>query len=71
MEQLESEDSEGTEYEVEKIVASIMDGDTIMYKVHWKNYGAQDRTWEPLSKLGNCAKLRKDFHKRFPTAVSP
>lgn len=60
-------DGEDEVYEVEKIL-EICYGDPkekkereLHVKVHWKGYGADEDTWEPIKGLGNCSKTIKDF----------
>lgn len=55
------------EYEVEDIVDSVIDADTMehMYLVKWKNYPASDNTWEPKKNLkGSLDLVRKADAKK-------
>ncbi|KAK4042233.1 guanine nucleotide exchange factor synembryn-domain-containing protein [Parachaetomium inaequale] len=51
------------EYEVEEIVDSAIDADTMehMYFVKWKNYPASDNTWEPKKNLAGSLPLVRKF----------
>jgi hypothetical protein len=51
------------EYEVEEIVDSAIDADTMehMYFVKWKNYPASDNTWEPKKNLKGSLELVRKF----------
>ncbi|KAL2270991.1 hypothetical protein VTJ83DRAFT_362 [Remersonia thermophila] len=58
----EEETPEG-EYEVEAIVDSAIDADTMkhMYLVKWKNYPESDNTWEPKENLTGALELVRKF----------
>ena len=56
------------EYEVECIVDSHYKGTRLEYLVHWKGWSDTDRTWEPISNLGNAADAVWDFHATHPAA---
>ncbi len=51
------------EYEVEEIVESMIDADTMehMYLVKWKNYSASDNTWEPKKNLKGSLDIVRKF----------
>jgi hypothetical protein len=51
------------EYEVETIVESAIDADTMahMYLVKWKNYPASENTWEPKKNLEGSLDLVRKF----------
>lgn len=51
------------EYEVEAIVDSAIDADTMehMYLVKWRNYPASDNTWEPKVNLSGSLGLVRAF----------
>lgn len=51
------------EYEVEDIVDSAIDADTMehMYHVKWKNYPASQNTWEPRKNLKGSLDLVRKF----------
>jgi Chromo (CHRromatin Organisation MOdifier) domain/Zinc finger, C2H2 type len=65
---------EDEEYEVEKIIASrrVQVGkgwkrmSELQYLVHWKGYGNEDRTWEPLVNLANAEKLVTEYQTAHP-----
>ena len=56
------------EYEVERIVDSCYKGRRLEYLVHWKGWSDSDRTWEPVSNLGNATDAVRDFHAAHPAA---
>ena len=56
------------EYEVECIVDSRYKGKCLEYLVHWKGWSDSDRTWEPVSNLGNATDAVQDFHAAHPAA---
>ena len=56
------------EYEVEYVVDSWYKGKHLEYLVHWRGWSETDRTWEPLSNLGNTADVVRDFHASHPSA---
>ena len=45
------------EYEVEIILDKRKRYNKIEYLIHWKGYGVQDRTWEPIDNLSHCQDL--------------
>ncbi|KAL2018390.1 hypothetical protein VTK56DRAFT_868 [Thermocarpiscus australiensis] len=51
------------EYEVEEIVDSAIDAETMehLYFVKWKGYPASDNTWEPKKNLTHAHDLVRDF----------
>ncbi|KAH7532322.1 hypothetical protein FEM48_Zijuj04G0007600 [Ziziphus jujuba var. spinosa] len=54
-------------FEVEKVLAICYGdpketGDRGLYvKVHWKGYGADEDSWEPINGMGNCKEAIKQF----------
>ena len=56
------------EYEVEHIVDSRYKGKRLEYLVQWNGWSEMDRTWEPVSNLGNAAEAVQDFHATHPAA---
>ena len=56
------------EYEVEHLVDSHYKGKHLEYLVQWKGWSETDRTWEPVSNLGNTADAVRDFHTAHPAA---
>ena len=56
------------EYEVEHVVDSRYKGKRLEYLVHWKGWSNTDRTWEPVSNLGNAMAAIRDFHASHPSA---
>ena len=51
------------EYEIEEIVESMIDADSMehMYLVKWKNYSATDNTWEPKKNLKGSLDIVRKF----------
>ena len=56
------------EYEVDFIVDSQYKGKHLEYLVHWKGWLETDRTWEPVSNLGNTTDAVCNFHASHPLA---
>ncbi|KAK4451724.1 CHRromatin Organization modifier domain-containing protein [Podospora aff. communis PSN243] len=58
------------EYEVERIVDSQIDADTMehMYLVKWKGYGDDENTWEPKTNLSHAPDLVKAFDAKKKSA---
>ena len=56
------------EYEVDYVVDSRYKGKHLEYLVHWKGWSDTDRTWEPVSNLGNAGAAVHDFHTSHPSA---
>ena len=51
------------EYEVDYVVATRRRRNRQEYLVHWKGYGVQERTWEPLANLRNSREALRKFHQ--------
>ena len=58
------------EWEVEEILASRHNRRRrrVEYLVHWKGYGPQERTWEPLANLANAQQALQEFLQKNPNA---
>ena len=56
------------EYEVEYVVDSQYKGKCLEYLIHWKGWSDTDRTWEPVSNLGNAEAAVHNFHASHPSA---
>ncbi|OMO79806.1 hypothetical protein CCACVL1_13403 [Corchorus capsularis] len=73
----EEGDTEGKVFEVEEILAiryshPVTGKRGLHFKVHWKNYGSDDDTWEPRAGLGDCQECLKDFVTRgFQSKILP
>ena len=52
------------EFEVSHIISSKKIRNKTHYLVHWKGYGIEDRTWEPISNLEHCKDLIEQFHSK-------
>ncbi|QRV77368.1 Retrotransposable element Tf2 protein [Ceratobasidium sp. AG-Ba] len=50
------------EYEVEKILDSRKQQNQIQYLVHWKGYGPESNTWEPIEHLNTAMGAVRKFH---------
>jgi len=59
------------EYEVEQILDTREKGKKIEYLIHWKGYGHDEDTWEPIKNLMNCQQLVQQFHLRHPDRPAP
>ncbi|QRW00961.1 Transposon Tf2-1 polyprotein [Ceratobasidium sp. AG-Ba] len=57
------------EYEVEKILDSRKRRNQIQYLVHWKGYGPESNTWEPIEHLDTAMEAVKKFHRENPRAI--
>ncbi|KAJ2902444.1 hypothetical protein MKZ38_000573 [Zalerion maritima] len=57
------------EYEVEKIVDSHVDEDSLQhhYEVKWKGYNSSENTWEPKENLTGCIDLIRAFDMKHKT----
>ncbi|KAJ8253454.1 hypothetical protein GJAV_G00213130, partial [Gymnothorax javanicus] len=51
-------------YEVESIVDMRVEEGEILYRVRWKNYTADDDTWEPEANLEDCLEVLLAFRKK-------
>ena len=51
------------EYEVEAILAKKKKDNKLQYLVKWKNYPAEESTWENAENLKNSEKLVQKFEK--------
>lgn len=58
------------EYEVEEIVDSAIDADTLehMYRVKWKGYSLKETTWEPRMNLEHSAELVRAYDAKMKKA---
>lgn len=56
----------GQQWEVESIVDSQIDADTMehFYKVKWKGYSRKENTWEPKSNLVGCQDALKEYERQ-------
>ena len=56
------------EWEVEEIISSRFNRRRrqVEYLVHWKGYGPQERTWEPLENLANAQETLAEFIRQNP-----
>ncbi|QRV84414.1 Retrotransposable element Tf2 protein [Ceratobasidium sp. AG-Ba] len=57
------------EYEVEKILDSRKRRNQVQYLVHWKGYGPESNTWEPLEHLDTAMGAVRKFHRDNPRAL--
>ena len=57
------------EYKVNHIVDLCYRGKHLEYLIHWKGWSETDRTWEPVSNLGNTTDTVQDFHAAHPLAL--
>ena len=54
--EVEGEDR-AEEFEVERILDKRVARNRVEYLVHWRGYGPESNTWEPLKDLGNARDL--------------
>jgi Chromo (CHRromatin Organisation MOdifier) domain len=59
------------EYEVGEILDSKIERRKLWYKVDWKGYGPEERTWEPAENVENAAEAVATYHQRHPQRASP
>ncbi|QRV99064.1 Retrotransposable element Tf2 protein [Ceratobasidium sp. AG-Ba] len=57
------------EYEVERILDSRKRRNQVQYLVHWKGYGPESNTWEPLEHLDTAMGAVRKFHRENPKAL--
>lgn len=57
------------EYEVQEILDSRRRRGVLEYLIHWKGYGPEERSWEPLGNVHAAAKVRA-FHRAHPERPS-
>lgn len=62
----ESDAESETEWEVEKIMDSGIDGPTgvHLFLVKWKGFSMEECTWEPKKNLDKCHKLIREFEEK-------
>ncbi|XP_061081620.1 M-phase phosphoprotein 8 isoform X2 [Conger conger] len=60
----DSEQDEEDVYEVESIIDMRMGEGEILYRVRWKNYTAEEDTWEPEANLEDCMEVLLAFRKK-------
>lgn len=61
----DDDESEGEEYEVEKILRCKKTKGEMFYLVHWKGYTSDDDTWEPEENLVDCAEIFNEFKRQY------
>ena len=57
------------EYEVDEIVNSRWHRNRLEYFVRWRNYSADESTWEPMRNLQHAQEKVEEFHTKNPGAV--
>ena len=55
------DNQEQERYEVESILDSRKIRGKLKYLVHWKGYGHEENTWEPISNLKDAKEALADF----------
>ena len=60
---MSEEESEGVEYEVEKIIGKRVNKNRKYYKVLWKGFPESEATWEPVKNLNGARDLIKEFER--------
>jgi hypothetical protein len=43
----------------------------LQYKVKWKGFHDEDKTWYPSSNFDNSPEAIKDFHQKYPWKAAP
>ncbi|CAG0918692.1 unnamed protein product [Notodromas monacha] len=61
----EEEEEAVNDYEVEKILKHKIERGKLSFYIKWKNYGAEDNTWEPMGNL-DCKKIINEYARKFP-----
>jgi hypothetical protein len=59
------------EWEVKEIIDSHYYRKQLQYKVKWKGFHDEDKTWYPSSNFDNSPEAIKDFHQKYPWKVVP
>ena len=68
----EEGDEEDRQYEVQQILeAAVNDDGELEYLVKWKNFGAEENSWEPASALTGAGACVRQFYKKNPGAPRP
>jgi len=60
-EEKENENENEEEFEVEHILDYKRKQGGLVYQVRWRNYNADDDTWEPAENLTGCGDVYRDF----------
>jgi len=58
-----SSESEGELFEVERILGKRTRNGKVEYLVHWKGFGPDEDSWEPVKNLRGCHSIIKQFTK--------
>ena len=56
------------EYEVEEILDSHLCRNKLEFLVKWKNYTAENNSWEPEANCRNASDIVKRFYQKYPEA---
>ncbi|CAL4217325.1 unnamed protein product, partial [Meganyctiphanes norvegica] len=56
-----NDENDEEEYEVEHIVDYKKKQSGLVYRVRWRNYKAEEDTWEPAENLTSCGDVYRDF----------
>jgi hypothetical protein len=59
------------ESEVEEITDSRYYWKTLQYRVRWKGFHDEDKTWYPATKFDNSPEAIERFHKNYPRKPAP
>jgi hypothetical protein len=59
------------EWEIEEIMDSRQYHRKLQYRVRWKGYHDEDKTWYPTSNFQNSPNAIKHFHQKYPHKPSP
>jgi hypothetical protein len=59
------------EWEVEEITDSHYYWKTLQYRVRWKGFHDEDKTWYPATNFDNSPEAIERFHKNYPRKPAP
>jgi hypothetical protein len=59
------------EWEVEEITDSCYYRKTLQYRVRWKGFHDEDKTWYPATNFDNSPEAIQQFHKNYPRKPAP
>jgi hypothetical protein len=59
------------EWEVKEIIDSHYYRKQLQYKVKWKGFHDEDKTWYPSSNFNNSPEAIKDFYWKYPQKAAP
>ena len=66
-----SDENEGLEYEIEKVIDMRETADGRQYLIKWKGFGESDNTWEPEDGLSSARQAVRRFLREGPSGAHP